>query len=398
MRLFLLDSGLKDNSGHNFLFAKLVADEARQRGIEVIALCHQDFPQDDALSFQPRPMFESSYYYVINEKDPVEAPVASAKKLNFDFYQKVKALGPDAIARDDLVLVPSINQNNLVGLARWLREMGPQRVPAVAVALLFAPGVSVDGDTVEVYDSLRALQYRMALINFRDMPHVHLMGTGHQTATDHAYLARAPVPPHPLLVDLPKNVPEPEPRTLLLFAGNSAVGKNIQLIPGAVRLLTERLPDWAFLVQANDTTSWVLKEPVEALRAMAAEVPQLALRTGYIDESAYRRLFMRSAAVAIPYDATAYRHASSGVLWEAIAMGRPAIVPRGTYLEREAAAWNASHAAIDTGTSESIADGIASAIENGTLDERKAGTSAEAFRAQNGPARFLDTILAMRRS
>ena len=397
MRLIILDSGLKDNCGHNFLFAKLIAEEAGRRGLEVIALCHEDLPRG-TLPLRRRPIFDSSYYYVINEEDPVESPVASAKKLNASFYQTMSALGPDAIRRNDLVLVPSINQNNLGGLARWLRDLGPDRAPAVVIALLFTPGVATDGDAVQIYDSLRALQYRATLGNFRGMRHVHLMGTGHQTAADHAYLAKGPVPPHPLLVDLPADVPDPEPRTLLLFAGNSAEGKGIRLLPEAVRLLAERMPDWTFLVQANDTTNWAFKEPVEALRKLAPALPQLELQTGFVDEAGYRRLFARSAVVAIPYDATAYRYASSGILWEAIGAGRPMVIPKNTYLEREAAAWDANYVAIDTATSESLAEGIAAAVASGVLDLHKAQRSAKAFRARNGAAPFLDMVLKLRRT
>jgi glycosyltransferase involved in cell wall biosynthesis len=52
---------------------------------------------------------------------------------------------------------------------------------------------------------------------------------------------------------------------------------------------------------------------------------------------AYRRLLLEADVVVLPYDAEAYASRSSGVFVEALAAGRPVIVPAGTWMAAELA-------------------------------------------------------------
>lgn len=58
-------------------------------------------------------------------------------------------------------------------------------------------------------------------------------------------------------------------------------------------------------------------------------------RNGFIPAEAYYRLLASADVVLCPYDATAYRARSSGVFAEALAAGKPTIVPAETWMARE---------------------------------------------------------------
>ena len=396
MRLFILDSGLGDKSGHDFLFARLVGEEAQRRGIDVQVLCHKDFPDGEDYPFRSVRIFNSSYYYDIG-RDPVTIPVLSMHKLNADFLVDMRAIAKNRLRKDDLIWVPSINQRNLAGLKQWLLAFDPAARPAILINLLFPSGVHECRGEITVYDSLRAVQYRRILAEPDFGPHVHLAAMG-PVVDGYRYLSRYPVVRHPLLIDLTRPVSAPAPQTLLLFAGNAVKEKGIERIPELVRLLARALPDWKLLVQANDTTEYSMKEPVAELRAMSASVAALELHTGRIDEEDYHRLIDTAHVIVLPYDAQAYRYQTSGVLWEAIAAGRVVGLPAGTNIEEDAASWEADYVAIDTSSAQSIADGLIGALEHGAPDRELAEAAARRFRAENGAGPFLDMLLALRRT
>ena len=396
MRLFILDSGLADKSGHDFLFTRLVGAEAQRRGIEVRALCHKDFPDGEDYPFEPVRIFDSSYYYDIGH-DPVTIPVLSMRKLNADFLTAMDAIAKDQFGKDDLIWVPSINQRNLAGLKQWLLAFDPAARPAVLINLLFPSGVHECRGEVTVYDSLRAVQYHRILAGPDFGPHVHLASMG-PVVDGYRYLSRYPIVRHPLIVDLARPVSPPAPQTMLLFAGNAMKEKGIEHIPELVGLLARALPDWKLLVQANDTTHYAKKEPVDTLRAMRGNIAALELQTGRIDDEDYHRLIDTAHVIVLPYDAQAYRYQTSGVLWEAIAAGRVIGLPAGTNIEEDAASWEADYVALDTSSAQSIADGLIGALERGPPDRELAEAAARRFRAENGAGPFLDMLLALRRT
>ena len=396
MRLFILNSGLGDKSGHDFLFTRLVGAEAQRRGIEVLALCHKDFPDGEEYPFRPVRIFDSSYYYDIGG-DPVTVPILSMRKLNADFLIAMRAIAKDRFKKDDVIWVPSINQRNLAGLKQWLLAFDPAVRPAVLINLLFPSGVHECRGEVTVYDSLCAVQYRGILAGPEFGPHVHLAAMG-PVVDGYRYLSRYPVARHPILVDLTHPISAPAPQTMLLFAGNAVKGKGIDHIPELVRVLARELPDWKLLVQANDGTHYARKEPVDALRGMSESIAALELVTGRIDEEDYHRLIDTAAVILLPYDAQAYRHQTSGVLWEAIAAGRVIGLPAGTNIEDDAALWEADYMALDTSSARTIANGLVGSLKRGAPDPELAQTAARRFRAENGAKPFLDMLLALRRS
>jgi glycosyltransferase involved in cell wall biosynthesis len=365
------------------------------RGIRTIAFCHADFDVGGELPFRPLPIFHSSYYYV-RGSDPVTSPAISRRELGAEFTRDLRRLRREMITAQDLLWIPSINQNHLYALLRWFAGFAPGEAPQCLITLLFPPGATVEGARVTVYDSLMALHYRRAFdLAARMRNRVHLTALGARLADDYSYLAQRPVPAQPLLVEVTQDFGPPTPKTALLFAGNADPRKGVLLLPELVTLLAERLPDWTFLIQANDDQDWLPKEPLDALRRLAPDLPSMKLRTGFVEDDEYRSMIERSQVVLLGYDAQAYRHQTSGILWEAIAAGRAVLVPAGASLEGEAAAWGASHRAIDTSSVQSIADGFVAALENGLLDAKAAERGAKSFRTQNGAGRFVDQLLAL---
>jgi hypothetical protein len=393
VRLLIIDSGIRGRCGHNFAFASLIAEEARRRGIETLAWCHQDFGHGEGLPFAPFPIFSSSYYDLVSA-DPVTGRWQTYNALNDEFHAQLCAAPIADIGAGGLVLVPTIAESQFDGLLRWIE--GLDRADLTFVILLMLPsGAAIEGESFIVYDSLQALYYRLLLQRAARLgPNVHLLATGMRFSRDYSFLAERPVPSHPLLVDSETSLAPPAGKTILLHAGDAVDRKGLRLLPQLVRLLSAELPDWNLLIHANASAEGSNKLAVAELCELAKAIPALELLTGYLGPAAYRQLFSDCAIVAMPYDSASYRRLSSGVLWESIAAGRPVLVPGGTCLEREARDWGAEYRGIDTMSAETMAAAIVASL--GSMDMGRAVEAAKRFRAVNGVGRFLDRLLELR--
>jgi glycosyltransferase involved in cell wall biosynthesis len=320
----------------------------------------------------------------------------SFSRLNAQIRRELDTLPRSHFAPSDIVWVPTITEKQLKGLLEWIAAFDAAEAPQFLITLVLPPGVSCSRGKVTVYDTLQAWQYRSLLTNRSLLgPNVHFTATGLPIAKDYSCLAKRPIPAHPLLLDPELRLTPPPDRTLLLYAGDAIARKGMQWVPETLQLLVERLPGWKFLVHANDTADWTLKAPVDALRALQSTIPNFELRTGFLAPAEHRLLFEQSSVVLLGYDANSYRHALSGVLWEAIAAGRPLILPADTYVERDARAWRANYAAIDSSSAERIAERVVATLEGGLLDHDHAFRAAEKFRAVNGVEKFVEQLLGL---
>ena len=395
MRLFVLDSGLRARGSHNLVFAILVSAAARKRGIEATAFTSKVFKSDPDDPFEVRALFSASYYDAVSA-DPVSRPVYSYNHLNKLFLRELKTIPQETFATSDVVWIPTISERHLQGLCQWIGSFEPARAPQFVVTLTLPPGVSTALGDVSVYDSLQAVHYRNLLVAARRLgANVHFVATGDPIASDYSYLAQRPIPAHPVLIDPNLELTPATGRTLLVYVGDAAIRKGIHLLPQAVRLMAARLPGWKLLAHINDGETWSPKRPGAALRALQQSIPSLEIRSGFLDPDEHRRLFEQASVVLLAYEKAPYSRGMSGVLWEAIAAGRPMILPAGTYLEHEAEHWGASYAAIDSSRPKRIADGVAAALESGALDYDKSFRAAQAFREVNGVERFVDYLVAL---
>lgn len=125
----------------------------------------------------------------------------------------------------------------------------------------------------------------------------------------------------------------------LVYLGDARREKGFHHLPAVVAALAEdRSParKVRFILQAN-TTAFGSDRDVEAARRWLAARPadEVELIDAPLSVPAFQRLLVSADIVLLPYDAEAYRRRSSGILVQALAMGRPVVVPAGTWLAAE---------------------------------------------------------------
>lgn len=398
MALVILDPNLEGEAGHHLAYDMAIAREARARGEAVTIVAHRRFAAAAIEGVRILPHFTASTYAELH-KDPVTGAMDDWRHFN-DLLQSELALLPRSEFRAaDAVLVPTVTENHLAGYIGWMKGFDPLEAPLFLLHLMFPSGVAVDGQGRQVVeDPLRALFYRLAdRAAQEDGPPIHLFASGGQHATEFSALFGRAIPAHPLPIR-----PEPGPtaptasRRALLFAGDARIDKGVALLPDLIPRLAAAHPDWRLVAHVNANSAWgAAKAAAEALQALPEAALNLDFASGRLPPADYAALVCSAGIALFPYDPALYRRKSSGVLWEAISLGTPVVVPAGTWLENEARHWGAGHVAYGTHSAEAIAEAFAAALPRiGELTAQSAMAAAR-YRAANGAAALIDQVAAL---
>ncbi len=202
-----------------------------------------------------------------------------------------------------------------------------------------------------------------------------------------------PIPFRTHLVPVPAN--EPSYPLCLSFLGEARDEKNFHWLPGLVQELWQEYVEPGkvrFVIQATHADPRYNPRSAEALpglRALPAAFVRLVGDHEPLETEEYYRLVSETAIALLPYDRDHYHAGSSGTLAEAIAAGKPAIVPADTWLSRQVAP-GAGEAFVDEA---SFRHCVRKVIDDYTSYHQRASAQKEDWLAIHQPARFVAALL-----
>jgi len=398
MALIILDPNLEGEGGHHLAYDLAIAEAAMARGQEVRIIAHRRFPASAIGGVPVLPHFTETCYAQRHD-DPVTGRFDDFRHFNDTLLADLRALPAEGLRPADCVLVPTVTETHLAGFVAWMKGFEPTRAPLFVVHLMMPSGVALGADgALIVEDPLRALFYRLAeRAAGGPGPAIHFFASGGQHAREYSALFGRPIAAHPLPIrPEPAPLPIELPPTALLFAGDARADKGIALLPQLAPALAAALPGWRFAAHVNVDRAWgEAKAAGEAMLELGERLPQLAVRGGRLPPAEYLDLLRRARLVLLPYDPVLARRKSSGVLWEAISLGRPVVVPAGTWLEEEARHWGAGHVAYGAQRCEDILAAMAEAAASLSALEARSAEAGARYRAANGAAALIDQLAAL---
>lgn len=398
MALVILDPNLDGPVGHHLTYDLAIAKEALARGQAATIIANRRFPATEVEGVRVLPHF-SATTYATRHADPVTGAADDWRHFNDLLLAELGLLPRSETPPEAAVLAPTVTENHLAGYLGWMKAFDPLEAPLFVVHLMFPSGVTLDAAGAPVVEEpLRALFYRLAERVAREPgPEVHLFASGPQHAAEYGALFGRPVPAHPLPIrPLPEGCAAGREGRVLLLAGDARADKGIGLLPGLLPALAAAHPDRTFVVHVNAEAAWgEAKQAAAALAALAGTRANIEVATGRLPPEGYLAL-LRSVGLAVfPYDPVLYRRKSSGVLWEALSLGIPVVVPAGTWLENEARRWGAGHVAHAAHAPAAIAAALAEALARLPDLAAASAAAAERYRAANGAAALLDQVAGL---
>jgi glycosyltransferase involved in cell wall biosynthesis len=155
----------------------------------------------------------------------------------------------------------------------------------------------------------------------------------------------------------------------LVYLGGARKEQGIHLLVDSLTRLREKLANGAFSATIHLNPPPDDASAVESCwRLENAALENVRILRGVLPRADYEHILHTADVMVIPYLAERYNSRTSGVLTEALSLGKPAIVPRDTWMGDQAS--RGGGVLFDGETSEDLARAIEAAFAN--LDELKA--------------------------
>lgn len=369
-RLLIVDQSLRDMVGHHFEYDLAVGGSAAEHGLSASVLAHASF-KDQALfgDISATPWFTQTYYGVdrsrsaqlarrVLQRLPISLraplirvaapmrrrlrasegaiPQASAAPLPIFGAELRRYLDAHRFTSQDHVLIHTVSMSELhSAMAAFAdAEAGPM-LHVVLRRDADEPGIRSGpwGGAPGVFERLAAtpaLARRMAF--YTDSK--GLARQYHEMAPN--LLFRVLPVPYPVPAEYPVGRSRQAGPLRLTYVGDARVEKGYDLLPQLMSELGETLLDGRtarLVAQSNAAMSLeddVIARARDALKRYPATQVELLTHVLAVDE--FNTLLSDADIVILPYDAQSYRNRSSGILVQAIAAGKPVVVPSGTWL------------------------------------------------------------------
>ena len=407
-RLVIVDPSLKGTDGHYFDYDVGVAGAARQAGLEALVVAAIPLADAvEALSGDGRPPEAGIAFAAL---DPDAAPTGGRRLVanamdglarvapdlptflrRTAFWRRGRRQGPDAsvmavrwarlladhaIGPGDHVLLPTPEPSLLSGLLRHLRDAADGQAPGAMFHLVMRRDLDETGSEASLIGEVAALLATItgaeaSRFGLRFHADTRQLGAQYAARFPQLRFTELPIPVRPMDVSADAGADGVIDITCL---GNARREKGFHLLGDVVPVLArlrERGIAGRLVVQTN--TNLAGGEPgIAATARRLRDAPEGLVRCveGPLTSGDYAELMSRSALVLLPYDPALYLGRSSGVFAEALALGKPVIVPdRG---------WMAAETHPDHGVTFAYPTGLAAAVETALTDYARLRHGAEA--------------------
>jgi len=399
MKLHIFDSPLMDKRGHNYEYAKSICDEWRRCGYEATVYSHQKVEPDIAQSLPAEPLFSRGNFCPL----PLDLKITKLNHLvnfplkNFIFFRELQKVDPNRFSRDDLLLFPSIDYNQLFATLLWYRLLPELQKPLLVLLFRYS---NVECRP-ERHMTRHALLYRLSFRFFAKM----LADSGIVLTTDSDILAEEyeeisgqgitvmPIPHMPVHA-----VPEiTAGRNDVVFVnlGDAREEKGYHLLPDAVESVLRQRTDVRFVIQtilSEHTTDAVF----QAKERLAAYPDRVTIIDRKLNTDEYYDALLAADAVLVPYNPSAYFGRSSGIFSEAVACGKPVITTSGTWMERQLRQYDNCGVTFDSFDGEGLANGIIGYLGQKREIDENAARARQRWNEFHNAKKYVAMLLEMK--
>lgn len=416
-RLFAFDHGLGNLPGHWVHFHRLVTDEARRAGLEVNLFGYSEIQPNLIGDLPVLKLFRHSPATCFSP-DIRE----NTRLRNEAFLADLEQLDPMDFGPADVFLFTFVMNYELEGLLRFAQRFDPVRAPVFVVLLQFDNGLAAPQEEAEDLPWLIRLDRILRRVRSRPQDEASLVGDLYRSALTQGLNGRSGaqvvfMAPSHGLDDLftgvlqervhPYCMPGPTPSEMtrsasgqrarvepprVCFLGHSCIRKGLHLVPDVMALTRRRFPDVQFDVQVNYSDDYPLRAIFEGL--FDQQPDGVRFFRGHLDSAAFYDILTRADIVLCPYSRDVYAYMPSGLLREALALGKVVVLPAGTSLERQALSVGAAAVAFAEQNAADISLALDVALAQLPDLARKAAGAAVRWNSEHNPTRFMEQILA----
>lgn len=352
-RYFFVDQSLIMYSGHCYEYFKPLKDIVEARGEKAILIGNLAAEKQLIEETGTIPLLT----YWCDERN-VGQPLGLSTKGNYD---AIRASHEYALARDlsklnqmfdissnDMIIINTIKHWGIRGVVDWVESLPSEKRPFVTMIFHFTglPEPNLYDHAIDHYrDAFARIEESVASKNF------YLLADSEQLVAEYEELTSltidlAPIP-HTISHVASSNPIAGAPLRIG-YSGEARIHKGFNLLPFLARSMEKHPPSRPVEFHLH---AYCLNPRAEFFQTAMAQLEQcrnVVLYKEIMGPESYRNFIGTIDIFLIPYALSNYYRQTSGIYTEAIALGKPAVVSRGT--------WMASHLKRHGGGRECIAD------------------------------------------
>jgi glycosyltransferase involved in cell wall biosynthesis len=385
-QLIVIDPGLLELSGHHFNYNASIFRECRSRGIDVSIYAHSACSDDVAEVLPIKRCFDINIYdwqTVNTRKDMENKFKIFNNSVEENLVDKVNVnLGPD-----DLILILTTTVHQIVGVMKWYSQLKNPK-PRICMQFMHHPwylGLESDPDFCT-----SILQQAMTSWEDDGSLRVTFAADNDLLANFLNKISGLPIRTLPMPINYPvgsftgsRSNPE---RVRFGFLGDGRLEKGLHHFVGAILdQKAENVPNAEFFIhisnQQGRNAYYILKN-----------VPNCTVLCKQFTSVEYWDSAKSCDAIVLPYDPKYYHIRGSGILFEAMGLGKPVIVTAGSCLDWLVAKHGGAGMRCDF-TPESLLDAVRFLATNFADFKQIAETAGKHVRQKHNPKAFLDALL-----
>lgn len=411
-RCLIVDSGLANLGGHNFSYSTAVRGELERLGYSVEIWGSRRLADDLAREHRIEQVFrDGAYDYCASTalRDVMPYLRAQAKRYEEDV---VEALRGDR-GRYRFIFAHTVGDFELMAWPELVRRRSVEA--RLGVLLRNTRGFRLMGWVHRTLHPFMAL--RPAAINrlHRLLGEAFTLFTDSEPLTrDYFTVTRAnivtlPIPIPPDVVENPSSAPRggglrgEHPglvigsRPLLGYLGDARLSKGFDLLAASLPVLLEAARAATYAVQCPPAASsgeTGETADVAALRRLAAERPDRIIAIPRrLTTAEYAELVQSVDGLLLPYRREGYVEPTSGILAEAMALGKPSVAPAATWMGEQLTEAGAG-VVFESGSAESFQSAVLDLLREWPTYQEGALRNRSRWRSFHSPANLVSRLVA----
>ena len=376
---------MKDYHGHHFEYNIALANSAHAAGLETIIAANRQCEKDIRDEPGVLPWFQHDWYQSSSGAQPSQHFLDDLLDL----------LNTRSASADDIVLIHTVSASEFLSLLEYFKFLVWSEVaasPAFFVLLRRDPAELAPAELTEAREALRTA------LTCPDLDRKLILCTD-TLELSAAWQKELDVPvrvmPIPFRYALMESQARPKPAGAplsIVYLGDARTEKGYQHLPSVVQ---EMWPDFIqngrvhFTLQSNYNLPGG-ESGIPNARLRLQHFPSgITMPTELASPEEYFAIMAAADIVVLPYDPVRYARRSSGVMNEALAGGKVAVAPVGSWMAAQAppdqmVAYEHPHG---------LARAVIQAVEQFPALSAAARGRAEAYRARQNPDLFIQEML-----
>jgi glycosyltransferase involved in cell wall biosynthesis len=341
-KLYIADPCLIDFKGHYFSYDKSISDayNNKYKLDQCIILCNKNVSEDVVNVINCVKTFTHDIFVEVNNNEN------GNKKTQENFITINNAFLLDLIefcnkystTNDDVVFFPNINQNQLLGIYKWLNLIETNKCPKVVITLRYMNANMAYNTNREMEQSIVNC-YKQIIPLLGNLPNVRIITdtqalTNFYSSLSETKMYTFPIP-HSLEIPYKTSLSE---KITISQIGTWSNYKGSHLVTKIIQPIVDKFEKVSFFIQTDKNITSEELITLDHVKKLYKE--RVTIISGTLSNADYNNYLLNTDLLLLAYSPEHYAYQSSGVLIEAASLGKVIVTTKNTFMHAQSIEFN----------------------------------------------------------